>query len=318
MGQRVEAVRNFPLLVIDALRAMLGLWPVGIRHLYWDYHDLSWAASAAAAVAVILLALLAWRLGRWLPLTPTALGVTICMMVPVALISTVPGWGGFGRYLYLPWGFSILAAAEIGRRIRFGINQRAPHLRWAVGAVVVVFLSIELLGLGHALEVYRSQENLARASIELAPHAPDGWEWLGNHYIEVGDLPNAARCYSEAVAIAPELHRPRHNLAATLLYLGRPAEALEHERIAEADNGFTTDGDVVTVTALMELGRWDEAGSRLLESLDHDPQNESLVRLQVRLLDEHPNPEGYRDWLTDRLAQKPDRGSSAVLHRLLD
>jgi len=197
LGQRIEAIRNLPVLLIDGLRAMFTLWPVGIRHLYWDYRDLSWVASLAAAAAVLVLTVLAWRFRRRLPLTPTALGVTICMMVPVALITTVPGWGGFGRYLYLPWGFTMLAVAEASHRLNSTLEKRAPRLRWAVGAVVIVFLSIELLGLRHALAVYHSQESLARASIELAPHAPDGWEWLGNHYIEVGDLANAARCYAE-------------------------------------------------------------------------------------------------------------------------
>lgn len=316
-GQRLEALRNLPVLVLDALRAMFTLWPVGIRHLYWDYRDLSWGASVGAAAIVLVLALLAWRLGGRLPLTPTAFGVTICMMVPVALIATVPGWGGFGRYLYLPWGFTALAAAEIGRRLSRRLDERAPRLSWAVAAVVVVFLSVEVLGLRHALVVYSSQENLARASVELAPHAPDGWEWLGNHYVEVDDPANAVRCYSEALAIAPELYRPRHNLAATLLHLGRPAEALEHERIAEAGHGFTANGDVVTVSALMELGRWNEAAERLLIGLDEAPDEPQLRSLQTRLLAEHPDSETYRDWLEAQLAATPDRAAATVIRPLL-
>jgi len=318
LGQRIEAIRNLPVLIIDGLRAMFTLWPVGIRHLYWDYRDLTWAASLTAAAAVLVLASLAWRFRRRLPLTPTAFGVTICMMVPVALITTVPGWGGFGRYLYLPWAFTALAAAEIGRRLFSWLNERAPHLRWAVGAVVIVFLSIELLGLRHALAVYPSQESLARASIELAPHAPDGWEWLGNHYIEVGDVANAARCYAEAVAIEPSIYRPRHNLATALLYLGRPADALEHEIAIELDHGVTTDGTYVAVSALIELGRWEKAGAWLLAGLDNDPTSEKLLELQVRMLDEHPDPDAYRGWLAARLTETPDRPAATVFRLLLD
>ncbi len=291
-GQRLDAIRNLPVLVLDALRAMFTLWPVGIRHLYWDYRDLSWSASVAAAAVVLVLAVLAWRVRRRLPLTPTALGVTICMMVPVALISTVPGWGGFGRYLYLPWGFTALAAAEIGRRLVGWFRHRAPSLGWAVPAVVVVFLSVELLGLHHALEVYHSQENLARASIELAPHAPDGWEWLGNDYVEIGDLANAARCYAEAVAVGaralPPAPQPRRRPA-----LSRPARRGPRARAnrRRTIHGVTTDGAFVTVSALMELGRWDEAGRGLLAGLDQDPdERRSLRNLQIRLLDEHPIP----------------------------
>ena len=315
--QRTEALRNFPVLILDGLRAMFSLWPVGIRHLYWDYRGLSWAASVGAAAIVLVLSVLAWRCRRRLLLTPTALGVTICMMVPVALIATVSGWGGFGRYLYLPWGFTAIAGAEIARRLICRIDERAPRLRWTVAAVVVVFIGVEMLGLRHAIEVYHSQENLARASVELEPHAPDGWEWLGNHYVEVDDPANAARCYSEALILAPGLHRPRHNLAATLLHLGRPAEALEHERIAEAGHGFTANGDFVTVSALIQLGRWREAAERLLIGLDRAPDDPQLRRLQTRLLAEHPDADGYRDWLEAQLAATPDRAAAPVIRPLL-
>jgi len=59
--QRIEAIKNLPVLVVDGLRAMLTLWPVGIRHLYWDYHQIGWTTSLAAAVIVGGLAVIAWR-----------------------------------------------------------------------------------------------------------------------------------------------------------------------------------------------------------------------------------------------------------------
>lgn len=316
-NQRIEALRNLPVLVIDALRSMFTLWPVGIRHLYWDYRDLSWTASLAAAVAVLVLAILAWRVRRRFPLSPTAFVVTVCMMVPVALIATVPGWGGFGRYLYLPWAFTVLAAAEAGRRLFGAADPRALRFRWAAASVVGVFLAVELVGMSRALEVYRSQENLARASIELAPHAPDGWVWLGNHFVEVGDYPNAARCYSEAVAIEPSIYRPRHNLAAALLRLERPGEALDHEIAVRRDHGVTTDGTFVAVKALMELGRWEEAADWLVAGLDQDPTSPVLHELLARLLGDTPDPEGTRLQLETRIAAAPDRPAAEVIRRRL-
>jgi len=213
------------------------------------------------------------------------------MLVPVALITTIPGWGGFGRYLYLPWGFAVLGAAELGHRLSATLDTRFPRLRWAVAAVVIVFLVVEALGLSHALEVYHSQESLARASTEFAPHAPDGWEWLGNHYFSEGDLGNAARCYAEAVAIEPTIYRPRHNLAAALLYLGRPAEALEHEIAVERHHGVTTDGAFIAVQALVELGRREEAGAWLAAGLAQDPTSEKLLGLRARMIDEPAEPD---------------------------
>jgi tetratricopeptide (TPR) repeat protein len=236
----------------------------------------------------------------------------------VALITTVPGWSGFGRYLYLPSGFIALACAEGALYLQPLFRAVAPRLRPILGIVVIVFLSLEILGLRHALEVYHSQENLALASVELQPHAPDGWEWLGNHYLEIGDLPNAARCYGEAVAIEPGIYRPRHNLAAALYYLGRPAEALEHETAIASIHGVTTDGTFVAVSALMELGRWDEAGKHLLTGLDLDPTSDRLFELQVKLLAVHPDPDDYRSWLAARLADKPNRPASIRIQPLLE
>ena len=317
-AQRIDAFRNLPVLILDALRSLLTLQPVGVRHLYWDYRGVTWTTSVIAATVLAVFVFLAWRTRRWAPLVPTALAITICMLIPVALITTVPGWSGFGRYLYLPWGFITLACAEGALYLQPLIRAVAPRLRPILGIVVVVFLSLEILGLRHALEVYHSQENLARASVELQPHAPDGWEWLGNHYLEISDLPNAARCYGEAVAIEPGIYRPRHNLAAALYYLGRPAEALEHETAIASIHGVTTDGTFVAVSALMELGRWDEAGKHLLTGLDLDPTSDRLFELQVKLLAVHPDPDDYRSWLAARLADKPNRPASIRIQPLLE
>jgi tetratricopeptide (TPR) repeat protein len=290
--QRLDALRNLPVLILDALRSLLTLQPVGVRHLHWDYRDVTWTTSLIAAAVLALFVFLAFRARRRAPLTPTALAVTICMLVPVALITTVPGWSGFGRYLYLPWAFIALACAEGAMYLQPLIRSVAPRARPVLGVFVAVFLALELLGLRHALWVYHSQENLARASVKLQPHAPDGWEWLGNHYLEIGDLPNAARCYAEAVAIEPGIYRPRHNLAAALYYLGRPAEALEHETAVATIHGVTADGATIAAAASLDLELWDEAERWLHEGLERDPDNERLLELEARWRDERPEPDG--------------------------
>jgi len=287
-AQRIDAIRNLPVLVLDALRSLFTLQPVGVRHLYWDYRDVTWITSVIAVAVLAVFVFLAFRTRRWTPLVPTALAITICMLVPVALITTAPGWSGFGRYLYLPWGFVALACAEGALYLQPLIRAAAPRIRPVLGVVVAVFLALEVLGLRHALWVYHSQENFALASVELQPHAPDGWEWLGNHFLEVADLPSAARCYSEAVAIEPGIFRPRHNLAAALFYLGQPAEALEQETAVAAIHGVTADGAYIAASACLELGRWDEAERWLARGLELDPTSERLLELRSRWLNEQP------------------------------
>ncbi len=315
--QRLDAIRNLPILVLDGLRSLLTLQPVGVRHLYWDYRDVTWITNAIAVAVLAVFVFLAFRTRRRAPLVPTALAITICMLVPVALITTVPGWSGFGRYLYLPWGFVALACAEGALYLKPLIKAAAPRLRPVLGIVVAIFLTLEVLGLRHALEIYHSQGNLAIASVDLQPHAPDGWEWLGNHYLEIGDLPNAARCYGEAVAIEPGIYRPRHNLAAALYFLGRPAEALEHETAVAAIHGVTADGAYIAASACLALEDWDEAGRWILVGLDNDPESTRLIELQARLLATHPNPEALRSWLADQLSGRPDRAARAVIAPLL-
>jgi hypothetical protein len=290
LEQRLAALRNLPVLVVDGLVALVTLRPVGVRHLYWDYRELGWTESAVAALAVLAMAAVAWRARRRLPLLPTALAVTVCMLAPVALVTTAPGWGGFGRYLYLPWGFLLLAAGEAGRRLAPRLREGSPRLIPIVAVATALFLALELVGLGRALEVYRSPESLARAAVELQPHAPEGWEWLGNHELEAGDLAAAAACYREAVAIEPSILRPRHNLAAALLFLGQPAEALDHARAVAELHGVAPDGAWVAASACLELGRREEAGRWIELGLAEAPADRRLLELRSRWLDPAPTP----------------------------
>jgi tetratricopeptide (TPR) repeat protein len=179
--------------------------------------------------------------------------------------------------------------------------------------IVATALIVEQVGLRHALWVYSNQENLAHAAIEIFPDGPDGWEWLGNVHIEKGELEEARECFRKATERGPELFRPRHNLAAASLYIGRPAEALEQLEILNSLHPPTAPGSMVAVTALMELGRWDEAAIRLVDSLDRDPAYAPLEETAARLLSEHPRPDELRIWLSQELAQPEHHQSAGVI-----
>jgi tetratricopeptide (TPR) repeat protein len=317
-AQRLTALKIWPVLILDALRAMLTMQPVGIRHLSWEYASLSWLHGATAGTMCLALLAAAVLLRRKMPLALAAALTTGSMLAPIALIATVPGWGGFGRYLYVPLAITCLALAELATWAGRWLVSNKPRLVWAVPAIVATALIVELVGLQRALWVYRNQENLARAAIEVFPDGPDGWEWLGNVYIDRGELEEARECYRQATIRGPELFRPRHNLAGALLYTGRPAEALEQLEILDSLHPPTAPGSVVAVIALMELGRWDGAAQRLVESLDRDPDYVPLAESAARLLAEHPRPDELRSWLEDELA-RPDHGNaSAVLLPMLE
>jgi len=306
-GQRLEALKVYPVLILDGLRAMLTMTPVGIRHLSWEYASVGWGASLAAAAVCAVLFAGAVALRRTAPLLLTAGLTTGMMLAPIALVATVPGWGGFGRYLYVPLAFTALAIAQSAMMLL----RRQPRLRWAIALMVAAVLVVETIGLHHALRVYSSQESLARAAIEIFPDGPDGWEWLGNVFLERGELEAALECYKDATERGPELYRPRHNYAAALLYTGKPAAALEQLSILETFHSLPADATNVAVIALIDLGRWDEAAGRLVEGLDRDPDDPSLAESAARMLAEHPRPEELRAWLSEELARSSHRVSTA-------
>jgi len=314
---RLQAFKIYPVLVYDSIRAMLTMQPVGIRHLSWEYAKIGWGASAAAAVACIALLAFAVVFRKIKPLLLTAVLTTGLMLLPIALVATVPGWGGFGRYLYVPLAMTAFALAEAGTLVHRYLAARRPRFRWAVPVIASVVLIVELFGLHRALWVYANQENLARAAIEIFSEGPDGWEWLGNVSMERGDLETAREYYREATTRGPELFRPRHNLAMALYYTGYPAEALEQLEILESFHPPTSPGSKMAVLALIELDRWDEAAVRLVDSLDREPGDPGLAEAAVRLLAAHPRPEALRDWLIAELEKPEHAGAASAIEPLL-
>lgn len=316
--QRVGALKIYPVLFLDGLRAMLTMQPIGIRHLSWEYGEIGWGTSAASTALCILLVAIAIAFRRRAPLGLAAALTTGLMLLPIALVATVPGWGGFGRYLYVPLAMTSLALAEIGLQAHRRLAASRPRLHWAVPAIVVAALVTEVVGLQRALWVYANQENLARAAIEIFPDGPDGWEWLGNVHLDRGELEQARECYRQATERGPQLFRPRHNLAAALLYTGRPAEALSQLEILEQHHPPTPPGAKVAVLALMELGRWDDAVGRLVTALDRSPRDPGLIEVTGRLLASHPDPDALSRQLDDELS-KPEHATAAeALMPMLD
>jgi tetratricopeptide (TPR) repeat protein len=317
LAQRIDALRIWPVVVLDGLRSMITMTPVGIRHLSWEYASLGWGRSLAAAATCSAVLVVAVLLRRTAPLVVTAVLTTGLMLAPIALVATVPGWGGFGRYLYLPLAMTTLAFAQLATVIQGRLIERQPNFRWAIPAVVVTALVVEQVGLRHALWVYANQENLARAAIEIFPEGPDGWEWLGNVYLDREDLPAALECYREATERGPTLYRPRHNLAAALLFTGHPEEALLQIEILDSLHPPTADRAVLEVTALVDLERWQEATLRLVDAIDRYPDYAPLSDLAARLVMEHPAPGELRSQLAEMLARPQHQRAAAVLNPLL-
>ena len=53
--ERLEALRVYPVLLLDGRRAMLTMQPIGSRHLSWEYATIGWGTSGAAAFVCLAL-----------------------------------------------------------------------------------------------------------------------------------------------------------------------------------------------------------------------------------------------------------------------
>jgi hypothetical protein len=317
-AQRLQALKVYPVLVLDGLRAMLTMQPVGIRHLSWEYAEVGWGWSIATALGCAALLVMVFVVRKTVPLAMPAVLTTGLMLLPIALVATVPGWGGFGRYLYVPLAITALGLAQLASVAHTSLVERLPRYRFAVALIVGVVLAAEMIGLQRALWVYRSQENLARAATEIFPEGPDGWEWLGNVYMDRGDLETALECYRKATERGPELFRPRHNLAMALYYTGRSEEALEQLEILETRHPPTTPGSNVAILALTELERWDEAVWRLIDAVNQDPFDATLQETGARLVATHPEPQRLKEQLMGNVVRHRAQPGRDVLQSLAD
>jgi Flp pilus assembly protein TadD len=131
----------------------------------------------------------------------------------------------------------------------------------------------------------RPDEALAEAQLLIDNNARDAeaWNVLGSAARELGRHRTAEESFRRAIAIAPDYAVARHNLGALLDSLSRSEEALiELDRAV----GGGLRGPEVThnrASALIALGRFDEAAALLRQALADMPQAVSLQMLLARL-----------------------------------
>ena len=304
-AQRWLALQHLGLLWWHGLGALAAQGPVGPMHLYFEYVDLPAGLGIAGLAAFAAAGGLLWMRRRRAPLLGLGVGIYASMLLPVALVTTLGSWGGFGRYLYMPWAFLLLGGLELVSRTQLRL---APALAavWLIGSA---------LGLSGAIEAYSSPLALAQAALRLQPDAPVPHEWMGEEMLDQGRVQDALPWLERAVALAPQERRPRINLAAALVASGRAEEALDHVGRHESRFGRGARSSFIKARSLIVLGRVDEAAAVLLFALEQAPDEGNLQWLAFGLYSNHPEPERYRSWLR---AQLPDHPNAArVLAPLL-
>lgn len=284
-GDRLEAARNAPLLLADALRSLVVQRPIGFRHLSYEYRALpdAWAWGAAAAVGVLLAG--AWAARRAVPLVPVAAAVFVGMLAPVSLVTVQDGWGGFGRYLYLPWGLLALAGAQAGLSLARGRGVAALALALALAGA-------ELVAAPSALAAWGTQRGMAEAAVAAAPSMWRPRAYLADILASAGDGQGAILRYREALSLEPGYDHGRRNLASLLLATGRPEEARSEVDVLQRRGAANATVDEIGVRAALALGDREDGLARLAAARSRWPDAPGLRALEAESFDRHSVPDG--------------------------
>lgn len=218
------ALLRLPLLLAQALKVLVLPEAVMEPSLAEHYRVISFAAVALAVALWAALATLGlWRRRHGDPFLGVALAGLGLSLAPVALLTVVPDWSGWGRYLYPSAPLFGLALAEAASRL----EARFSSLPRAVGRASIAALALLLAGETFAAgAAWRDDRALYRAQIAEHPEIARGWFELGFLEYAEGHPDEARPLLSRAVDLAPrEMPFPWSHAAVALWRLGDQARA---------------------------------------------------------------------------------------------
>jgi hypothetical protein len=223
----LESVRNFGVLVVDALRAVIVPTTPYLRSLVESYVPidpvLRWVLTAAAVV-LLLLAVLGHRRQPALSWSVLFFAATLA---PVVMVSTLI-WPGFGRYLYLPFAGLCVGLVDVcvsGLR-RVGAFDRKTG-RTAVAAGVGAYFAVNAALLFGFVGDFENDGTLYGAAMEHAPNHAYGYAYLGAAMSSIGRSEEALPYLEKAVSLQPYEPEYRIKYAQALIHSGREPRAAE-------------------------------------------------------------------------------------------
>jgi len=307
--QRLDALHHLPILFVDGLRGVVTMRPLGVRHLSYEYGPLPWWLSGACLALLVVITVLAVRAHRRAPGVLAALALYAFALAPVALVATVDGWGGFGRYLYLPTAALLLAATQ-------AVEVYSPP-RPAFAVALAVLFVLQLTALPTVANDWSSQEALSESGIRQAPQVGVHWGWLGKVRVKQGRYEEAIQLFETAESLCPEYADAWVCHADALRRMGRCPDAYATIARKEEVLGPGPRTELVASLCLTDEQRYDEAMARLVAALDAggSPQLEALATELVKV---HPGRWDFRDRLRSQLAAPEHAAAARVLIQVLD
>lgn len=268
------AATRAPLLILDGLRGIALQRPFGLRHLGLEYESLDSWVLAGAALLLTALVVAAWRMRHRWPEGLLALGVAIVMLGPVAIPTSYPTWGGYGRYIYMP-------AIGVAWAVALGLARVPDRLRIGAGVAVAAWFGMQLLSVPGARAVWQNDATLNRSAARAAPNAPTSSLRLSNEAMNRGDYATAAALYEELLAATWGSHvtREAQNLAVAYIELGEPTKAIAVLDRLEAFKGPGPMSVFARGRARLMTGDLAGAASAAVFGLERAPGHPDLVWL---------------------------------------
>jgi tetratricopeptide (TPR) repeat protein len=287
--EAVQTLLYWPLACWDGALSLLLPLHVYSRLLCEEYAALGAAVLAAAALGCGLLAALARRARRSLPVFAWSLVWFACTVLPVALIAART-WPGFGRFLYLPAAVFFVGMADLTAFV----CQRWPRYAGLLRAL----LPLHVLFLAFGLYVYTGDfaddDRLFGSIIEQAPERSHGYGYLGMTYIERHDYARATLLLRKADALSPGNRRYLQALGQALLFGGHPDRALALADQAIARFASAPEFHLLAAYALLDTDQA-RAAREVAACLQTDAAHSQCREALRFLVTKHPAAAQFRE-----------------------
>lgn len=290
----LAALPRVPLLLLDGLSELVAPTRLYWRQLCIEYNALApWTFAAAAAVCLVLagLAVASFRKAPLVLWSCTWFGLTLA---PAAMITLSPGWGGFGRYLYVPAvAFALLFAEGIGWLAeQLQSRGRPPALAPCLAALLVLRQGALL---AHETGDYASDASLYLDVTKRAPEAAHGYLGLAYIMFERGQPAHALELFRKASQRDPSSFEAELGIIQALeLVADHTGAEREARRVLARVPPQRANLIRTHLVANIHLHAPEEAAQLLTDCLSNPFEQALCDPWIARLTHDHPLSERYR------------------------